>query len=190
MQTQRKPKVGDFYTYDHGDYSNLALCYYYDQHEIRFIEYDTGGDNTLYFNKINHDWFNKGYIIENPYNRSEYWFDNFFDGMKMLLNKNQCQKCFSITDLEMEKHLIKEAFVIFKTRNHIGNSYSDYLQTIQWKRIRNRKLDKFPYCQECGVTDNLEIHHLTYTHVGDEENHMEDLMVLCHNCHTRFHNKY
>ena len=188
MQTQRQPKIGHFYTYDHSDYSNIALCYYYDKREVRFIEYDTGSDTTLYFNKMDLDRFNRpGFVNENPYNKDEYWFECFFEGMELLLNGNRYNSMFTIDERDIS--FVKEAWSIFKTINHIGIDYENYLQTIQWKRIRNRKLDEYPYCQVCGATEHLEVHHCTYAHVGNEEGHMKDLTVLCHNCHTLFHLK-
>lgn len=36
---------------------------------------------------------------------------------------------------------------------------------------------------------DLEVHHVTYAHFGHEENHREDLRVLCEECHRRAHGR-
>ncbi len=66
--------------------------------------------------------------------------------------------------------------------------YQDFLQTIYWKSIvfRRKYMDDF-VCTKCGTKNNLEVHHLTYDHHGDERHHFEDLITLCHNCHENVH---
>lgn len=69
-------------------------------------------------------------------------------------------------------------------------SYSDFLKTPYWKaiseRIRYRAKNK---CQMCGSDKNLNVHHRSYENHGDEIHHMEDLICICGNCHSKFHNK-
>ena len=66
--------------------------------------------------------------------------------------------------------------------------YIDYLQSETWKEKRNERLKKDNYCcQLCGKKEKLEVHHLTYARLGNEE--MEDLVTLCHACHEKQHKK-
>lgn len=44
-------------------------------------------------------------------------------------------------------------------------------------------------CTVCGRGRDLEAHHLTYAHHGDEKNHLEDLVTLCKCCHAATHGK-
>ena len=64
--------------------------------------------------------------------------------------------------------------------------YRKYLRSDKWKRKRNERLviDKCR-CQECGIQSNLQIHHLTYKNVFNEN--MEDLTTLCIDCHQKKH---
>lgn len=65
--------------------------------------------------------------------------------------------------------------------------YKDYLQTDHWKTLRKRKLKQARYkCQICSSKEDLNVHHNTYENRGCEED--EDLVVLCKQCHEKFHN--
>lgn len=69
--------------------------------------------------------------------------------------------------------------------------YNDFLCTPYWKAISlyAKSLSKFK-CQLCSSSENLRTHHKTYERHGYE--HMpnvlkEDLIVLCDECHDKFH---
>lgn len=81
-----------------------------------------------------------------------------------------------------------------KIRNVVlGMDYSDFLHTPYWDGIRSYKLKKSKYrCQLCGKNGFLNVHHKTYEHHGLEHNRSisdNDLIVLCQNCHEKFHDK-
>ncbi|KAA3645534.1 MAG: HNH endonuclease [Chloroflexi bacterium] len=67
--------------------------------------------------------------------------------------------------------------------------YREYLQTPEWKERRKRHLISAGYrCQLCnssGVT--LNVHHRTYDRRGNER--FTDLIVLCQDCHSTFHDE-
>lgn len=70
-------------------------------------------------------------------------------------------------------------------------TYDDFLCTPYWEAISlyAKSLAKFK-CQLCNSTDNLRTHHKTYNRHGYE--HIpavikEDLIVLCEECHAKFH---
>lgn len=64
-------------------------------------------------------------------------------------------------------------------------SYRDYLRSPRWFDIRRayRESDLPQQCM-CGA-DEVELHHLTYDRVGEEE--LTDLRPLCSNCHQMIH---
>lgn len=68
------------------------------------------------------------------------------------------------------------------------NFYAEYLKSEAWRAKRE---DAFRHygrkCDRCGSTRNLHIHHLSYARLGREE--MEDLQVLCHDCHEKRHDR-
>lgn len=81
---------------------------------------------------------------------------------------------------EIEKHI--------KTMN-----YYDFLKTPFWDGVRNYKLKNANYCCElCGGKGVLNVHHKTYENHGrefDVDIADSDLIVLCRNCHEKFHDK-
>lgn len=64
--------------------------------------------------------------------------------------------------------------------------YYDYLKSNEWAQI---KLDLYESrCKQCEVCEskrNVQVHHLTYKNVFNEE--PEDLILLCKNCHEKEH---
>lgn len=67
--------------------------------------------------------------------------------------------------------------------------YEDFLKTPYWVAIAEYIKSRDKKCRKCGATSRLEVHHTTYEHHGDELHHTEDLVCLCHDCHTKKHRK-
>lgn len=66
--------------------------------------------------------------------------------------------------------------------------YKEYLQTAHWKNVRKQALFRAKYkCSLCGKKGKLNVHHNTYENRGGEKD--EDLIVLCQDCHGKFHDK-
>lgn len=64
--------------------------------------------------------------------------------------------------------------------------YADYVETPEWFNVRMSALDAAgSRCQVCNTDDGLDVHHRTYERRGNEV--LEDLTVLCRECHQRFH---
>ena len=72
-------------------------------------------------------------------------------------------------------------------------SYKDFLSTLYWEIISAYKKYKENYkCALCGNNKNLATHHKTYDRHGREHEYIvfkEDLIVLCKDCHSKFHDK-
>ncbi len=63
--------------------------------------------------------------------------------------------------------------------------YEEYLNTPEWKEKREMVLElRGRRCEECGSTKDLHVHHWVYCR-GEES--LEDLVVLCSNCHKKLH---
>lgn len=74
------------------------------------------------------------------------------------------------------------------SKEEIRKNYDKYLQTDHWKKIRKKALEKADNkCQLCSSKEILQVHHNTYENVGNEK--LTDLVVLCRECHSNFHNK-
>lgn len=68
-----------------------------------------------------------------------------------------------------------------------ADEYGDYLESSHWmaKRQERIALDNHK-CKICGTTDNLRVHHLSYSNLGNE-NVEDDLITLCCECHQNIH---
>ncbi len=61
-----------------------------------------------------------------------------------------------------------------------------YLKSPLWRKIRASAIEHYgEVCAKCGEHGN-DVHHLTYDRVGGEEL-LEDLQVLCRECHEAIH---
>ncbi len=61
-------------------------------------------------------------------------------------------------------------------------NYYEYIQSNEWMYTAERiKIQR--RCQECSSEKRLEVHHLTYKNLGNEQ--PDDLLVLCHRCHSK-----
>ena len=66
------------------------------------------------------------------------------------------------------------------------DSYNTYLQTPQWKARRAQVLKRANgLCEGCRESRAVQVHHLTYEHVGNE--FLFELVALCLECHDRIH---
>lgn len=80
-----------------------------------------------------------------------------------------------------------------KERSAAYLRYQRYIKSKAWKTIRDEVLlERGERCQFCGrkagedgVT--LTVHHNTYDHLYNEQEHKEDLIVLCNVCHLAGH---
>jgi hypothetical protein len=61
---------------------------------------------------------------------------------------------------------------------------SEYLQSEDWKRLRNQILATAPDCQCCGKSAN-DVHHMVYRNLVDVK--VTDLLPVCRTCHDYIH---
>lgn len=67
--------------------------------------------------------------------------------------------------------------------------YETFLKTQYWKTVSNYAKELCGNkCSVCGSSKELNVHHRTYENHGNEVNHLEDLVVMCKNCHGKVHN--
>ena len=66
--------------------------------------------------------------------------------------------------------------------------YNKYINSKAWGRKRQ---EAFTYhgreCAFCGKTHSLHVHHKNYRSLFNED--MEDLMILCEQCHMEVHGR-
>ena len=64
--------------------------------------------------------------------------------------------------------------------------YNEYMRSVQWKKKRHQVLIYWGNkCGMCYKPGRLEVHHRTYERLGAEL--ITDLIPLCEECHTKFH---
>lgn len=64
--------------------------------------------------------------------------------------------------------------------------YEEYLDTPEWKEKRRLVLLRAQgVCEGCRIAEATEVHHLTYSHAGEE--FLFQLVAICGPCHKRFH---
>ena len=72
----------------------------------------------------------------------------------------------------------------------MSKKYGDYLQTEYWSKVSDQVKKRAGYkCQICNSPHDLNAHHRTYEHRGDELKHLDDLIAMCRRCHAIFHGK-
>jgi hypothetical protein len=71
-------------------------------------------------------------------------------------------------------------------QSSIIDDYTAYLRTDRWRAKRRVVLERCNYvCEGCGIARATQVHHLTYTHLGDE--FLWELKAVCDDCHRRCH---
>lgn len=64
----------------------------------------------------------------------------------------------------------------------------EYLKTIYWQYVRKLVIEeRGNRCEECGAEPSIDVHHLTYEHIGEEHLFLNDFVVLCRRCHEKKH---
>jgi hypothetical protein len=67
----------------------------------------------------------------------------------------------------------------------------NYLNSTEWQELRNKRmLIAGGTCECCGLTHQLQCHHVTYLRLTAE--HIDDVRILCggsNGCHQKIHNK-
>lgn len=66
--------------------------------------------------------------------------------------------------------------------------YKDYMHSDEWSKKRRERIEFDGYkCKLCGSAKNLNVHHITYDHLGFEP--LDDLVTVCASCHEKLHSE-
>lgn len=90
-------------------------------------------------------------------------------------------------EAEVKRHLrarVSEAVARARANREwwFANGYAEYLRSEHWRKVRNKALVRDGFrCAACGTNRNLEVHHLTYARLGNEDD--LDLITLCRQHH-------
>lgn len=87
-------------------------------------------------------------------------------------------KLEEINDFRVKRHDSREALQEWRCAR------AWYMNSSVWKEKRKERLELDGHrCVDCGATEKLMAHHLTYVRIGQEE--MDDLITLCKHCHPK-----
>jgi len=67
----------------------------------------------------------------------------------------------------------------------VVNTYKEYLATEHWRLLRKRYVHVGKVCGICKCDGQMNLHHRTYKHLGQE--HKRDVILLCSECHGFLH---
>lgn len=161
---------------------------------------DKNYDDTVFLCeacKVEYDLNKKRKEIEETVNWEERKKQAVKDYIESYLNPNNSFKD-EISAKEKIHYIFDYNFCGFPDEKEIEKSilnmsYKDFLNTPYWDGVRNYKLKRANYCCElCGRKGILNVHHKTYANHGSEHIRSianSDLIVLCKNCHEKFHDK-
>lgn len=94
---------------------------------------------------------------------------------------------FAQTIEEVDAYI--DAFCADMKRNIRKERYTQFMASEDWQDLRTVMLDIYNHkCAECGATEDLHVHHLTYERFGGDER-TTDLKVLCRSCHEKAHGR-
>jgi hypothetical protein len=96
--------------------------------------------------------------------------------------------------IELYQLIDKQDIQNYIRSKYSGKAYNDdvkgFTSTFGWEVIRTKKkLDAGWSCSTTGCTSDspLVVHHKTYEHWGRELDYLDDLVVLCAECHEAIH---
>lgn len=90
-----------------------------------------------------------------------------------------------------EHYIEFSCWLLYESDDNSKINYKEYLLTPEWKAKANAAKERAGHrCQLCNAEGNngfLHAHHRTYERLGEEL--PEDIIVLCKDCHAKFHDK-
>ncbi len=87
----------------------------------------------------------------------------------------------TVKHVESEKEARSYAWSTIYKEYHRRAIKSDH-----WKNLRMEAIHKAKHrCQLCNAKGRMHVHHRTYANIGSES--IDDVIVLCGNCHEKFH---
>jgi ribosomal protein L32 len=105
-----------------------------------------------------------------------YWFVCSFPGVILTI-------CTDLSDAK------EKAQDLIKRLGYKKFNYKEYLQGDRWRDLRRTALQRAGFhCQMCDNDGELHVHHRSYKTILTDREPM-DLIVLCKDCHAKYHDK-
>ena len=161
------------------------------------IAFNILGISTIEFNKLITASFSDikcEMCLEPIIFKSKQAYKDFLkDSKKCYSWSGKCKNCLEMrlethrieSEKQRKEHEIQYQLNLNKLK---ALPYIEYLQTPHWIKLRDEHLRRSKYrCQICNKNGKLNVHHRTYERRGEED--YKDLVTLCEDCHTLFHNQ-
>lgn len=117
-----------------------------------------------------------------------------FPGKPLSAGAPNCQKCCQAPIKRQEQAARSEAYQReYEERRALEQAqwrerYEEDLASPAWQAIRSVVLQRANFvCEGCGRARAVQVHHLTYEHLGCEL--LWELKAVCLPCHERIHQK-
>lgn len=121
--------------------------------------------------------------------------NKFFGDSRTFMNEavKQLERFTYIWMDELSENARKDVidYYLFDSIDERSRDYTDYMNSPVWKYISSiiKMLNGY-VCANCKERFNpahLSVHHRTYAHLGSELHHLDELDVLCNDCHMKIH---
>ena len=91
----------------------------------------------------------------------------------------------------VDKKIYKKKSAPKKRRlKKVLSPYQQYLKSSKWKKISKAVKERDNnQCVKCQSKENLNVHHLTYDNIFNEQDYLEDLTCVCKTCHENIHKR-
>lgn len=117
-----------------------------------------------------------------------------FPGKPLLNGQPNCRKCCDAPIKRQEQAARTAAWTQeYEDRKKLEEAewrrqYNEYLESEAWQEIRAIVLQRANWvCEGCARAKAIQVHHLTYQHLGYE--FLWELKAVCLACHERAHPK-
>lgn len=89
---------------------------------------------------------------------------------------------------QYERWRHQQAAVRMEADSDWRRRYDAHLRSEKWRLLRLRVMRRCRgMCEGCGVEKAVQVHHLSYEHMGDE--FLWELAAVCLGCHERVHGR-
>lgn len=118
------------------------------------------------------------------------FFPIIFLGLVVAVSIWEAIKYKSDENASLEKYkATKSTSILFPSSTRLSTEeYHTYLRSPEWKKKVSLVKQRDKVCQLTGDTTNLEVHHVTYDRLGNED--LSDLVLLSRRAHQAVHDYY
>jgi hypothetical protein len=111
-----------------------------------------------------------------------------------MYRKKNKEKCLLYQRKWQQQQIYKDYLLTWRKKNvkkikqyakeyRIKNKEKQKIWRYAFRNFRDNMINKIKKCQNCGISRNLELHHLAY------DKNIDNIKLLCKSCHRLEHTK-